>query len=86
MNTVILTLLALSISGLSLVYLRASDPKLRRVYGLAGWGTKRHVNAALVVCFLPGLALILLANFSAFIMWFVALSLVGWGVAVKKPI
>jgi hypothetical protein len=86
MNTVILTLLALTISGLSLVYLRASDPKLRRVYGLLRWGTKRYVNAALFVCFLPGLVLILLANFSAFIMWFAALSLVGWGIALKKPI
>lgn len=86
MNTVILTLLALSVSGLSLVYLRASDPKLRRVYGLPGWGTKRYVNSALFVCFLPGLALLVLPNFSAFIMWFAALSLVGWGVALKKPV
>ncbi len=86
MNTEILTFLSLLVSFAALLYLRNSDPKLRRVYGLSSWGTKRYVKQALFICLAPGIFLLLIACYSAFIMWFAAFSLVGWIVAWKKPV
>ena len=85
MSIQLITLIALSLSLLCLLYLRKSDPKLRRVYRLTQWGKKRYANTAWFLCFLPGVVLLSVTQYSAFIMWFAALSLVGWALAIMKP-
>lgn len=85
MNIVLFTLTALIVSLLCLLYLRKSDPKRRRVYRLGVWDKKRYESTAWILCFLPGFTLLFIAEYSAFILWFAALSLLGWAVAIKKP-
>lgn len=80
------TLLALTVSLVSLLYLRHVDAKRRRAFHLPVWGTKRYSTQAWVLCLLPGLVLLGMAMYAAFIMWFAAFSLVGWIVALKKPV
>lgn len=85
MSVELATLLALVVSLLCLLYLRNSDPKRRRVYRLSVCGKKRYVTLGWILCFLPGVLLLSFELYSSFIMWFVALSLVGWIVALPKP-
>jgi hypothetical protein len=86
MMSTIFTLSALAISALFIAYLSVSDPKRRRVYGLANWGTKRYTKEAWCMSLLPGFILITLQSYAAFIMWMAAMSLVGWLIALPKPV
>lgn len=85
MSTLSVTLLALVASMMFLLYLRHTDPKRRRVFGLANWGTRRYAKQAWILCLSPGLILLLTQFYAAFIMWFAAFSLVGWLMALPKP-
>ncbi|OUR74601.1 hypothetical protein A9Q78_00250 [Methylophaga sp. 41_12_T18] len=80
-----LTLFALVTSLICLLYLRNTDPKRRRVFRLTKWDSKRYSGLAWLLCFVPGVALLVTAQYPAFIMWFAALSVVGWLVALPKP-
>jgi amino acid transporter len=79
------TLIALTISFISLVYLRNTDTKRRRVFNLPLWTKPKFQLVAWSVCLLPGVILLYLALYAPFIMWFAALSLLGWFVALPKP-
>jgi hypothetical protein len=85
MTIEIATLLALVISFASLLYLRNTDAKRRRVFNLPVWTHPKFQILAWGVCVLPGIILLYLALYSPFIMWFAALSLLGWFVALPKP-
>lgn len=81
----IATLMGLAVSSVTLLYLRNTNTKRRRIYNLPKLTRPDFQAVAWLVCLLPGLILLSLALYSSFIMWFMALSLVGWGVAVPQP-
>ncbi|PCJ33166.1 MAG: hypothetical protein COA90_00600 [Gammaproteobacteria bacterium] len=85
MSVQLITLLACAVSFTCLVYLRNRDPKRRRVFRLAVWDKKRYPTLAWLLCFIPGVVLLYIEQYSAFIMWLAALSLIGWTVALPKP-
>jgi amino acid transporter len=84
MTSEIATLIALVISCVALVYLRNTDTKRRRVFNLPLWTKPQFQLYAWSVCLLPGIILLYLAMYAPFIMWFAALSLLGWFVALPK--
>lgn len=79
------TLLALAASLFCLLYLRNSDPKRRRVFRLTKWDKKRYVTFAWLLCLFPGILLLVVEYYASFIMWFAALSFLGWIIALPKP-
>lgn len=83
MNSSVIALLALCFSLACLIYLRQSDPKRRRVLSLPLWSKRRYVKQAWFLFFLPGAVLIYLHSFSAFIIWFASLSLLGWLIVIS---
>ncbi|HDY85445.1 hypothetical protein LCGC14_0560460 [marine sediment metagenome] len=85
MTTEIATLLALLVSLAALVYLRNTDTKRRRVFKLPLWTKPKFDFIAWSVCLLPSVVLLCLELYGPFIMWFAALSLLGWFVALPKP-
>lgn len=85
MNNEIATLMALTVSLLCLLYLRNTDPKRRRVYRLPVLEKARWPSLGWLMCLLPGAVLLYAENYAALIMWFAALSVVGWCIALPKP-
>lgn len=85
MTIEIATLIALTITFSALVYLRNSDTKRRRVFNLPRWTRPKFQLLAWSICLLPGVILLYLTLYAPFIMWFAALSLLGWIVALPKP-
>lgn len=81
----LITLIALLVSLLSLIYLCKTDPKRRRTYKRKLIVKNRYQSLAWLICLLPGIILILLELYPAFVMWAAALTLIGWLVAIKKP-
>jgi hypothetical protein len=78
------TLIALAVSLAAFMYLRLTDPRTRQVYRLPPSSAKRHTGLAWGVSLLPGVALLLTGQNAPFVMWFAALPLLGWLVALPK--
>lgn len=85
MNNIAITLLALGVSFLAMLYLRNTDPKRRRSHRLPTLSKKRYQRLGWILSLTPGLVLLLLHVYPAFIMWFAAFSLIGWFIALPKP-
>lgn len=87
MSVEINTLMALAVSLIALFYLKQVDPKRRRVYRLPKMtrGEKKYTRIAWLFSLIPGLVLLVMQDYSEFIMWFAAYSLLGWLVALPKP-
>lgn len=85
-STTVATLLSLLVSGLGLAFLNHTDAKRRRTYGLSVWEKPHQRRWAWAVVLLPSLFLMMTAHWPAFIMWLTAVSLLGWGLAVRKPV
>lgn len=85
MTNVIFTLLAMAVSLVAMLYLRNTDPKRRRSHRLPVLHQKRHQSLGWILSVIPGVVLLLLHVYPAFIMWFAAFSLIGWLIALPKP-
>lgn len=87
MSTLGALLLSASASAAVLLWLTATDPKRRRVYGLPGSGrrTRRGGAIALVLLLAPGVVLIAAGQAAAFVIWSGVLTLLGWGIARRAP-
>ncbi len=85
MNVTVLTAIAMTVSVIALLYLRNTDAKRRRSHHLPAWDKPRYAVLAWLFSCLPGVTLLLLQAYAAFIMWYAAYSLVGWLVALPKP-
>lgn len=85
MTNIVFTVLALVVSLAAMCYLRNSDPKRRRAHRLPAWQQKRHPSVAWLLSITPGLVLLGLEVYPAFIMWFAAYSLMGWLIALPRP-
>lgn len=83
--TVFATLLAMTVTVSAIVWLVKTDPKRRRVFGLSPYDGPRHAGAALTLVFLPGLALVMLNNGAALVVWLGATTVVGWGIVAVTP-
>lgn len=82
---VVLTFLSLLVSGIALAFLNHTDAKRRRTYKLPAWEKPQQRTWAWWLVFLPLPLLCVMAQWSALVMWATAISLVGWGLAVRKP-
>lgn len=82
--TALLTLSALALTLLGLGYLTAGDPKRRRSFKLRQV-ERRFLWPARLLVFAPGLALLVLGQGAAFVMWMGAATIAGWLIAAKKP-
>lgn len=82
---ILVTLLSLLFSGVALAYLNHTDAKRRRTYKLPVYEKKQMRQWAWWLVFLPCPFLMLSEQWAAFVMWATAISLVGWGLAVRKP-
>ena len=78
MLTLIWTLAALAVSLGALIFVRAHDPKRRRVLGLAAGTAPSYSGLGWAVAFFPGVALLAIGNPAAFILWIAALTVLGW--------
>lgn len=85
MTTFFLFLIASIVSVVAVFLLRARDEKRLRVLGAGGdVAASPRVRAVLwIVVFLPGLALLLSSQFSAFLSWFGLLTVAGWLVSAQ---
>lgn len=85
MTSTMLTLLALSISAAALTFLSHTDAKRRRTYKLPAYEAPQKRKWAWCMVFSPLPILMIHGHWPAFIMWLAGISLVGWGLAVRKP-
>lgn len=79
-----LSLLSIAVSAVALTYLRATDAKRRRLFGLVPVPRRFPIAAKLAV-WLPGIALGLLGDVAALVIWMGATTVVGWGIASLTP-
>lgn len=84
MTTFLLTTLAIAVSTLGVAHLTATDPKRQRVFGLHAPNRNRR-QLAWAGVYLPGLLLLIFDAWSAALMWFGGLPLVGWAIAATAP-
>ncbi len=86
MNILGITLISLAVSSVFLYRLRQLDPKRRRIHKLAKMTQdKERTRLLWLLVFSPALPLLIGKLFSALIMWFAGLFLLGWMMAVIKP-
>ena len=86
MTTLFLFLIASIVSVFAVFLLRARDEKRLRVFGVVGDAVSLRLRAGLWgVVLLPGVALLLLSQFSAFLSWFGLLTVAGWLLAAQGP-
>lgn len=79
--TIIMVLLSLT----GLAYLASTDPKRRRIFRQKPLEARRLLWPARVALFLPGICLILLANWSGLAIWAGAVTVLGWVMAALQP-
>lgn len=82
---ILVTLLSLLFSGLGLAYLNHTDAKRRRTYKLPAYQKPQLRKWVWWLVLVPCPLLILFGQWAALVMWATAISLVGWGLAVRKP-
>lgn len=80
-------LTATAVSCLGLVLLLRFNKKRQRVYfkGRPQRGSHTLTLGGWLLVLIPGVALLFLGQWSAFLSWFGGLTVIGWLVAVKKP-
>ncbi len=77
---------ALAVTLLAMVYLGLIDPKRGRVFATSTSKWLPHSRfAGWALVLLPGVALILAGQLSAFLIWFGAATVASWGMAVRPP-
>ncbi|MEL7022678.1 MAG: hypothetical protein AAGL69_02960 [Pseudomonadota bacterium] len=87
MSTLVWFLASMTVSAMALRVLTRTNPKRRRVYfsdsqRALSKGATRGLWLAL---FAPGVAMLFVGQYTAFLSWFGALGTVGWLIAVKPP-
>lgn len=85
-TTGVIALLSIAVSTLGLALLTHSNEKRRRVYDLHDY-SKLHLRKvfALLVC-APLPFLLFFGRWPALIMWLMAICLIGWWLAWRKPV
>lgn len=81
----LLLLVALAISIAGVGYLCVTNVRRRRILGQDTSQDRRHVFAARALVWAPGLMLIVLGQTAGVVMWFAALTTIGWAI-VAAPI
>lgn len=76
-----LALLALSVSGVTILTLCLGDPKRRRTTREGGGMAPRQRQLLAAMACLPGFACVLLGDPAAFLMWLGGCALIGWALA-----
>lgn len=79
------TALAIAASLAALGYLRATDPKRRRVFRRPPLGGPSYARIAWAAAVLPGLLLLGLSGGAGFTIWLGATAFGGWVVAMVPP-
>ncbi|MEM6355030.1 MAG: hypothetical protein AAF844_05020 [Pseudomonadota bacterium] len=82
--TTFLSIVTIAISVSALVYMRATDAKRRRVFGLKP-RPRRFPLLVRGALWLPAIALIALGNVAALLIWMGAVTVAGWGIAAVTP-
>ena len=77
--------LAVAITASALAYLAASDPKRRRAFRLTPWTRPRHSATAWCLALAPGLVLLLFDTAAGFVLWFGAVTVIGWSISAMNP-
>lgn len=85
MITPLLTLLAIAVSAVGVAHLTAVDPKRRRAFRLDAPSKPGRTGLAWAALYIPGLVLLVMDQWAAFLMWLGGAPLVGWGIAATPP-
>lgn len=72
-----------SLTGLG--YLAGTDAKRRRIFGQSVLNRRRFLWPARLAVFAPGLILLLIANWSGFMIWAGAITTLGWVLTAIRP-
>jgi hypothetical protein len=80
----IASIVAIGVSCFALLRLAHFDPKRRRALGLPE-ETGRRGRGLLALLLVPGGGLLLLGDAAGLMIWFGALTLLGWGIAAGDP-
>ncbi len=78
------TVAATAISAAALSHLAVTDPKRRRVFHLPA-PRRRHAGAAWAAAFAPGVVVAEVSGAGGLLVWFGAISVLGWAVARARP-
>ncbi|MEM1262253.1 MAG: hypothetical protein AAGH76_07640 [Pseudomonadota bacterium] len=79
-------MLASVVTGAALLYLRATDSKRARVFGqTVAKPTKTLRHTIGIGVWIPGIVLLGLRQYSAFLSWCGALLVFGWAIAAMAP-
>ncbi|MEM9617952.1 MAG: hypothetical protein AAF936_08335 [Pseudomonadota bacterium] len=86
MTTLLLTVAAIAVSTLAVLWLRRIDPKRTRVLNKSATGEPSKPMRLLgwALALLPMAALIALGNIAAFIIWLAAMTVIGWLLARQR--
>ena len=82
--TTLVTLTAVVMTLLGLVYLTITDPKRRRAFKL-GPRDRGFAIPAYCLVFGPGPALLIAGEGAAFVIWFGVVTVAGWLLAARTP-
>lgn len=82
----VVTLLAVIISSIGMLYLAHTDPKRRRAHRLASAErTTAQVAMVTALVFSPLIWMLAIEHYGALCMWLAAITVVGWLIAWKRP-
>ncbi|MEM7400027.1 MAG: hypothetical protein AAF354_14005 [Pseudomonadota bacterium] len=85
MSTFFLTLASIALTAAGAAYLTAHDAKRRRAFRLSEGPAPRRKALTWTALYLPGVALLILDQWAAFLMWLGGAPLIGWAIAVTPP-
>ncbi|MEM8654309.1 MAG: hypothetical protein AAGF36_06150 [Pseudomonadota bacterium] len=84
MSVWVWTLVAVVCSSLAIARLVTRDPKRGRAFGVPFSGNEGRAGSW-VLLLVPGVVLLVLDQFAAFMIWAGAVPLIGWGWSVLSP-
>lgn len=85
MSVAIYALAAIGLTTAGYAYLTIHDPKRRRAFRLGEGSPPQRKGLAWAALYLPGLALLIVDQWAAFLMWLGGAPIVGWAIAVIPP-
>lgn len=85
MHNETITFFAILLSSVCLLYLRNTDPKRHSAHRLPAPTHRRHTLLAWLLCLSPSLFLLMFEYYAPLILWFSALTILGWLIALPKP-
>ena len=81
--TIVLALAAIAFSAVPILLLCLGDPKRRRAAGESGGSPDRHRAMLVTAGCVPGIAVALLGDSAAFMLWLGGIALLGWCAAAS---